>query len=223
MVEDIWLDVEFVDQDSLHGLDVEDLVINYQNLLRLWVHIFLLRNTIRRSPSISFLLIPVLDIVLLQVDLLEFSLSNLGHLDLFLDVRLVVIVLLVFDIRLTLADHGISEVEAVLLRKSTGRLPLEHHALRVQSVLLKGHLLRIQLVHVALPGVQLEREEEVRTVVRVWSRSRVEVDCPSELLHDLLRNHEAESDSIRVELLGALDEPEELEQFVLVLVRDPDA
>ena len=57
----------------------------------------------------------------------------------------------------------------------------------------------------------------------LWSRHRLEADLASELLDNFLRDNEAEPDSILVVLGCALDEPEQLEQLVLVLVRDADS
>jgi hypothetical protein len=52
---------------------------------------------------------------------------------------------------------------------------------------------------------------------------RYEVDFPSELLDDLPGNVQSKPDSFGVDLFGRLQEPEQLKQFVFILVLDTDA
>ena len=53
-------------------------------------------------------------------------------------------------------------------------------------------------------------------------RNRGEADLTFELPHDVFRNDESKAYSIDVAVLRALDEPEELEELVLVLEGDAD-
>ena len=67
--------------------------------------------------------------------------------------------------------------------------------------------------------VQFELEYEARP----FAFFRGERDSAFELLHDLFGDHQTQADPVNVHLLVVLNEPEKLEEFVLVLLRDADA
>jgi len=105
----------------------------------------------------------------------------------------------------------------------TGYPIVKNESLRVHSptpCLVVLHLLHLLIGFLRL---QFKSKEELCAVLLLRIGNRLEVDYPSKLFDDPLRNNKSEPYSILIVLLCALNESKELEYLVLVLPWNADS